>query len=105
MLKSVTVLALFLSSGQLFADDHLSLKKEHFLKMLDARIAGLQEAKSCATAAETKEALRACHENLRKNQEKIKAESKEDHRKMLDERIKNLQEKREKLNASTGSSH
>jgi ABC-type transport system involved in cytochrome bd biosynthesis fused ATPase/permease subunit len=99
MLKVVIFLTLFLTISSASANENIERRKEHFIKMLEERIAGLQEAKACATGAQTHDALKACHEKMKKNRREIRDQHREERNAMIDERIKHLQEQKEKLNA------
>lgn len=53
------------------AEDNIAEKKTHVLKNIEARIANLTKAKECVTAAQTGDAIKACHEQLQKEQQSI----------------------------------
>ena len=92
------IVALFLSvpvhaeedGGERF-EDH----KKQAISNFDARIAALNEAKSCASGASNGEALKACHEKLKAAHEAM-AE------KAIDSRIERLQKRKAEMKAKKG---
>lgn len=65
-MKYLLVTLLTLSSFSVFAEEeNFDKAKTVMTEHLDRKIADLQTAKSCVTAAKTKEALKVCHEEMK----------------------------------------
>lgn len=92
------IAALFLAVP-LHAEEHGGEKFEEHKKQaisnFDARIAALNEAKSCASSASNGEALKACHEKLKAAHEAM-AE------KAIDSKIERLQKRKAEMKAKKG---
>jgi glycyl-tRNA synthetase beta subunit len=78
-MKLLLVLLLSFTSVSVLAENHEKGKsfeenKAIFISHLDKRIGHLNEAKVCASAATTKEALKACRKNLKAQSKAMKAE-------------------------------
>ena len=72
--------------------EHFEEHKKQAIASFDARIAALNEAKSCASAASTHEALEACHEKLKAAQEAIAEHA-------IDSQIEQLQKRKAAIRA------
>ena len=78
-MKIYSILLLCLITSQAaFAEDQKDAsqfkfndRKEEMIKGLDARIAALQKARSCAASAADQEALKDCHEELEKSRDEF----------------------------------
>lgn len=55
-----------------FAQGDINAMKTEANARLDKRIASLQEAKTCISAAADKEAMKACHANLKEDRMEMK---------------------------------
>lgn len=76
-MKFFLILALTALTSSAFANHHEGTVEEQKARMsqkLDTRIADLQAAKTCVTAATTHDALKACHKELKAKREAAKAE-------------------------------
>lgn len=81
-MRKLLVAIIVVGSVCAFADHHEeNMEGKNFDEMkakmsqhLDERIANLSEAKSCVSAATTKEALKDCHQKLKAEREQMKAE-------------------------------
>ena len=95
---SILIAALLLSVP-VHADEEGGEKFEEHKKQaisnFDARIAALNDAKSCASAASNGEALKACHDKLKAAHEAI-AE------KAIDSKIERLQKRKAEMKAKKG---
>lgn len=72
LMKKFMACSMLLLTFSTYAQEDLSKAKEMMNQGLDARIANLQNAKSCVSAASTKEALKACHKQLKESQSESK---------------------------------
>lgn len=97
MLKTLFALSALLISNSLWANDDLAAKKQEITKDLDARISRLQEAKTCIAGAQTHDAIKNCHETLKKANEAFEALRKERKTHQIEDRIKKLEEEKAKL--------
>lgn len=73
----MTVLSLFMvllstASARAESPDSFQKAKQTMLEIFDKRIAALQSAKTCVTAAQDKDAIKKCHEALRSEQVVLK---------------------------------
>jgi hypothetical protein len=77
-MKLLMALSIALFAFGASADD-LSSKKDMMNKHLDEKIAKIQEAKTCVSAATTEAAVHKCKETLKSEMEMMK----KDHKKMM----------------------
>lgn len=94
-MKKLLVTGLCLFSLAAFADNHeegsgknFEEQKAQIIQNLDKRIAGLNEMKSCISAAADKAAAKACREKFKEAKEDMKEEWKEKKRSLQEMRKK-----------------
>lgn len=98
LFPALACLSVVISPRAVRADEEGGKFEEHKQRMissLDGRIAALNEAKSCAQAASSKEALKGCHEKLKSAQEAMVE-------KFIDSRIDRLQKRKAEMKAKKG---
>lgn len=78
-MKAIYLAAILLSFASAHAaeeGENFSEHKSKMLSQLDERIAKLQELKACATKAADKDALKACHKDMKKWRDDRRGEAK-----------------------------
>lgn len=76
-MKKILLVALVLSSFAAFADHHeenFDQAKAKFLAHLDQRAEHINKAKTCVSAATTKEALKACRQQMKAEGEAMRTQ-------------------------------
>jgi hypothetical protein len=98
ILMPAIALALFISPIARAEDkkaEHFEEQKKQTLANFDARIAALNEAKSCVSGAANGEAIKACHEKLKAAHEALAEHA-------IDSRIEALQKRKAEMKAKSG---
>ena len=100
-MKVIVAVMLFALPFFAFADDMengFKDHKAHEIKMIEERIAALNQTKSCLEGANDQAAVKKCNEAAKAEREKMEAEHKAERAKNIDQRIQKLQEEKAKMN-------
>ena len=96
-MANLKVLAGHPGSGPGDSKEMFGKRKLELVSDLEAKITDLQNAKSCASAAQDEPAMQKCHQEMRKAHQEAEARMKTKRKEHIDEQIKHLQAEKEKM--------
>jgi|GEM_PF-865037 len=91
-----------LSLSSIAGPEEFSAHKAEALATMDKRIANLNEAKTCMTAAADKEAMKNCHMALKEDRMEMHGEMMNKKKNRMEERMKKMEEKKVEMDKKTG---
>lgn len=94
MLKSLIFIATVVCSFSVSANDDISVHKAEMTANLDKRISMLNEAKTCVSAAVSKEDMKKCHQGIKEDRMEMRQERMGKKEARLQEKLNKVQEKK-----------